>query len=340
MADKKYIRDLNSLIRINPRKRLKAPPLKNSISGGRGLAELGKETPTDIGPTAMYMRHYDSGSNLGVIYKYLPDGSTPTLEFDYSPREIGLGVVDDAGIIDVYCGSNGVGNAAAGAVYKNDNLLVAAVGPTNIVSSNSSYVITQDDNYTMRLYDYAGAIQSTIALPTTSVGSVQHFTNNHGVVYHSVGTYADDDEMSVADFSGNLIVKVPKVNSAELYYLSGGSESAFYLVDTDVSFTKNEIGVYSKSGVLAGTYSIDNKYFVDVNNTESCIGYTDTHLFVFIASTGQSYCDIYEHTLTIDGSGEVTNAVLGAKVATVNSPVSGNRDWVTWESATASYEPS
>ena len=306
MADKKYIRDLNSLIRFNPRKRLKTPPLRNSILGGRGLAELGEPEPTDAGAQNMYFNH---PSPVGA-YEYLSDGSAPSL-FGSIGGNSGLGIVG----ADVFSS-----DANQGLVYKNGSSFFSTVNSYARVAANSTKLVVENGDYTVSLYDHDGTFDRTFSLPFGwQTSGVPFAANDVGVAY--IHDTTSGTEMIMSDYAG-VQLSSTLFNDIGNSDMCAASKHCFLFVDRDYNSDEKRLKVFNTAGTLIGTHIIvESTLETALNGQLDAVGITENEIYlVGWNDSSAPNVLIYDLTLTIDGAGLATASALGTLQYTVTSP--------------------
>jgi hypothetical protein len=315
MADKKYIRDLNSLIRFNPRKRLKTPPLKNSILGGRGLAELGDTEPFE---NAEYMYIWHFGGGVNAIYQYDGDGNAPT-QFATGANGGGLGING----ADVYDGS-----FTAGDIYKNGALFFDRVGSHSEVTCNSTRVVCGDASNVIELYNYDGTFDRSFTIAAGFLDSGTFLTANDAAVsfrdIKDTGAQFPPSRVSVCDYTGARLGEYLYVGISDFVDIGACSKYAFLFIGDDVGNNQLKLKIFNNLGADIGTGILD--YMATLmalgggtsTSNLSAVGMTKNRIYLFGNSTTQTpNVLIYELTLTIDGSGVATAATVGSLLHTV-----------------------
>ena len=346
MADKKYIRDLNSLIRFNPRQRLKTPPLRNAISGGRGLAELGEDEVSELVESIVV---YHSIERTEKVYSYTLDGAPPTLvgSFDAgSDESFGWGASDNGSTVDIFHCRYGV--------YKNNVELIGfPPGESrSIVSTNSTVICVLDivdaarDPDPIRIYDLDGVFIKQISVDGTDSGQRFMRANDHGIITGAtfVNNSVWEERVHIYDFDGVLLLSGPAAqygdNIFQMY--SGASKNAFFVTSINSAYDTFTVTVYNADVVQIGSFSIpvveiaDNVTGVSDNRAE-CICFTDKGAFIFMDSTTQEKCNIYGYDLTYDVNGVADGFTYNGLIHAVDVPESGNLGYASWNNAAELY---
>lgn len=323
MADRKFIRDLNSLIRHDTRKRLKLAAVRGDIAAGVGVATAGDDA--EIIPELeelMYIRHYGGGVTNGV-YSYDKAGGSPILVGNSSVR-VGLGMNDGS----IYAGEFSGSDIYKDSSFLFDTTLVDIAG----VAVNSTHIVVQDTSYNVHRYLLDGTFVDTFALPKDFVGAQIHMANDHGVGYmHDV---VGGSAMAIMDYSG---VRIANVSYENISYTTahGCCKSVFVFCDPDNSYSNYQFKVFNNDGTLIATHSISTASLnADLGFQLSALGVTEDRLFLF-GSTNTAVapnCLIYEHTLTLDGTGLALTSVLGSQLYSVPTPQINNNAFATWQS--------
>jgi hypothetical protein len=114
--------------------------------------------------------------------------------------------------------------------------------------------------------------------------------------------------------------------------LSTAIKSGFLHFNVVSPYTETKIDVYNNAGTLVGSYAIPwPALYAACGGDISTMGATNDRLYFFGASSSQPYCLIYEHTLTFDGSGLLTGAVVGALLHTLTTPQTNTNINVPWQ---------
>lgn len=321
MADRKTIKDLNSLIRFDERKRLKLPSARPSIDSSIGYASV-TDTVLDGPVDSIFVKHfgYVSGTN-NKVYQYFADGSATV--YVGQDKDVGeIGVNSLSATFDYFSGNYALSN-----VYKNGVYLFSpSLGDVELhVRTSSTQIIVMDNSYNVGFYDFTGSLISAISLPTVGGGGAVHAVNNECIAYQSVDGKAKSQK-AVASHSGALLFVENYVNVG---YMSatGASKSAVYFVDATEDGISLHINVVNNIGSKIGTYVINiSALEVDLGGYFSTAGFTDTSIYFVGSNTaGGSNVVIYSHTLTMSGS-VATGAVLGAITQVTPCEISGH-DW-------------
>lgn len=313
MPDKKFIRDLNSLIRTPTRKRLKAAGGRVALPGGSGIAEIGDDEPDDV-IQYMYIRH-NGGGILNDVYRYDPDGGAPTFVIN-SNAGAGLGVVDG----DVFAAVS-----TNGSIYKNGVSIAGNSYGNGQLAASSFDLIVEEANggYFLHKFDHSGTFIATQTPPQMWESSVVLAANNEVIAFKDEGPFVQGQgspaRMRIVDRSNTLLGSIDfwNITYADIAACSkhctlfvnynGGPE--FHIMNNDGTV----IGVHATSGLEAAC-----------GGTLQTVGITENRIYCFGASATQPYCVIYELTLTLDGTGLATASTLGAVLHSVATPQTNN----------------
>lgn len=321
MADKKFIRDLNSLIRIDQRKRLKLPASRPNILGGIGIASAS----TFVEPIVeelMYIRHFGGGVATNSVWIYGPNGEAPVLH----------AVAGDRGGLGINNGDTYSGNLFGPDIYKNGTLFVSTGLPYAILAANSTHVIVQDDLYNAHRYTLDGTFVDTFLLPHDFAGGQNHCANNHLIGYRN--SVASGDAMALCDFSGVQVASEIYEDFGNSHAYAASKYVTAFVDGQAVSPFDHLIKLFNNAGTKIATYNIGKLFLqTEMNGSLSAIGITSNRIFFFGCSSGVPNCVIYEHTLTIDGSGLATAGVLGSHLYTVATPQNNNSIYQVYQQA-------
>jgi len=319
MADKEFVRHLNSLIRIDKRKRLKAPKLRAAIPGSSGVAEIGSELPTDL-TEYLYVRHYGGGLTGNPVYKYSPDGSAPVLEGQAGGRGF-LGIHGD----DIYGG-----DLLGEDVFKNASNHISTGLSQALVATNSTHIIVQDDVFEIYRYLLDGTYVDDFALPIVFMGAQTHVANDTAIGFtysHAVS----DDRMALSDMTGTLLGSETYENIS-YQGLSAAAKDVIAFCDPDSGYTNYQFKVFNNLGTKIATYSLSTSTInAAIGGNLDAFGITSNRLYLFGRSTGTPKCMIYEHTLTMTGS-DATSGSLGSLLYTIDTPQTNNNATALYQS--------
>lgn len=309
MANRQYIQDLNSLIRLNSRNRLKSPPLRSAINGGRGQSEVGDTEVTDTAQN-MYIAH----NSPSGAYEYLNDGAAPTRFGDLGANG-GLGIFG----ADVFSSS-----ASNGVVYKNGAYLFETGTGFARVAANSTRLVVEDGSYNVQLWNNDGTFDRAFALPKDFADSgAPHFANDVGVGYkYASMNPAYSSYFAISDYNGVLIAN-ELIHDIAFSDMGAASKHCFLFVDNDWPAREYRLKIFNNAGTLLATHVIDRTATDTALNSDQLdgVGITETEIYLIGRNTSSApNVLIYEHNLTIDGTGLATAAVLGPLLATVATP--------------------
>jgi len=325
MADKKFIRDLNSLIRIDQRKRLKIPAARSAILGGIGMSSVSVDPSLEV-EELMYIRHFggDAGAYASNdVYAYDKNGATPIF-VQNTLGGFGLGVNNSD-----YFASRVVPESGIDALYKNAALFIDPTHLSREARVNSSKIFILDDAKTIYTYDLTGTFLSSFTLDAITLWDARFAVNDEVIGYNRPSDTTSAVEMVIANTSGVVLNAEQYSNQSNSTWMMAACKSGIAFVD----YTAGEpfsvlITIFNNAGSRIGTHSIDDPFLrAAVGGRLSSIGITNDRLYIFGASTTTPKCLIYEHSFTLDGTGLATNATLGALLHTVPTPQYNNLAW-------------
>jgi len=312
MADKKFIRELNSLIRIDKRKRLKVPALRPALPGGIGEATIGAELPSEDIVEYLYILHRGGGLTNNPVYKYDGDGSSPVLVGQAGGRgNVGFHTADLFG-----------GNLSGEDVYKNASSFISTGLSSVRVGVNSTHIIVQDDVFEIYRYLLDGTYVNTFALPIVFMGAQSHVVNDV-VIGFTYSHAVSDDRMAICDMTGSLLGSETYENIS-YQNLSAAAKDVVMFVDPNSGFTNYQLKIFNNAGTKIATHSFaTGSLNTALGGDLDAVGITSDRIYLFGRSSGTPNCLIYEHTLTM-GGGVATASTLGSLLYTVATPQSNN----------------
>jgi len=315
MADIKFRRDLNSLIRHPVRKRLRTPALRSPIDGGVGIAEEGDDiVPINEG---VYVRHYGGGITNNDVYFYDAYGAAPVNISNAGVRG-GLGVVDG----DIYACS-----ASNGSIYKNGSSIKTnsySGGPWFAAGSSDLIVEEANSGYFAYLHTLAGVYTSTTNLPYSFESSTILSANDEVIAYIDAG--AGPERMRLADRSGTSLMTPHDYANTFFINSVACNKSASVFADAPWDGSENIITlhVFNNAGTLIGEHALAAGSVAALGGHLSVLGMSENRIYLVGASASQQKVLIYDHTLTINGAGLATNSTIGSLLYTVNTPQSSS----------------
>jgi len=321
MADKKFIRELNSLIRIDKRKRLKSPNLRPSLLGGVGIAGAGEDLQPVSSTEYMYMLHYGGGIIGNKVYQYDGIGTAPVLIGEAGGRgRVGFHTADLYG-----------GNLSGQEVYKNAATHISTGLSQVMVGVNSTHIIVQNDVFEIYRYLLDGTYVDTFTLPIVFMGAQNHAVNDTVIGFTYTHATADD-RMAISDMSGTLLGS-DTYDNISYQTLNAAAKDVVVFVDPDGSYTNYQIKVFNNAGTKIATHLLATGTLnTALGGDLDAIGVTSDRIYLFGRSSGVPNCLIYEHTLTM-GGGVATSAALGALLYTVATPQNNNNASLFFQSA-------
>lgn len=339
MADKKFIRDLNSLIRLDTRTRLKAPASRPAISGGIGIG-LGSIDPLTL-PDLMYITIPKDIGEATDIYAF--DGvNTPKLAWTMPGFCRAIGVVNG-----VTFGLNQVADGVDEVISDGSSILTATYDPTpqtgeapHRMSVNSNHIILETsgyeagDNYFFKFYYHNGVYSHTVTTQSPS-NQWNHFTANNEIMANIYWNAAGDPFTQIMSLDGTQLSLTAELRESFFQIgISAASKSVIATLTMEGNYNDYTVRLFNNAGTYIGQYLITGLRAVvgGVATTNGCIsdiGISDTAIYLTANSNADSISNnadsvtnkvvaVYSHGLTFTGglATGLTSAVLVGTVAT------------------------
>jgi len=321
MADKKTIKDLNSLIRFDERKRLKLPAKRPSIDSSIGYASVA-DTDSVETEQFLYVRMRGYGVTDDDVYRFDGIGSAP----DYVSNaggNAGLGILNQV----VYGAERGMTD-----IYKNyPEILLTTLAPVECVYTNTNHIIVFKNNRDIERYTHAGVFVDSFSMAYANSAHRQMVANNNIIVSFSQRANPNPDSngidsVVITNVDGTYLSTTDLVNDHSSMFTPAVCSNACIVIDFAVEGVvggDHVLKVFNNEGLNIATVTIDGDELTShTGSVLSTVAMTNSHLFLFSENySGISTlhkCAIYSHTIT--GGSVATGYTLGAYVATVDCP--------------------
>lgn len=325
MANKKTIKDLNSLIRFDERRRLKLPAKRPGIDSSVGYASV---AVTDSVETEqfLYVRMRGYGVNDDDVYRFDGIGTPP----DYRGNaggNAGLGILNQV----IYGAERGMTD-----IYKNyPEILLTTLALVECVYTNVNHLIVFKNNKDIERYTHSGVLVDSFSMVYANSAYSQMAANNNIIVAFSqrANPTPDSNDISsivITNVDGTFLSTTDLVNGNSASYTPAICSNACIVVDFAVDGIvggDHILKVFNNEGLNIASVTMDGDELTShTGSVLSLVAMTNTHLFLFSANysgiSSPHKCAIYEHTIT--GGSVATGYTLGAYVATVTCPTSNS----------------
>lgn len=329
MADRKIIRDLNSLIRFNERKRLKLPAARTAISGETGYALMVVAEPDPETEELLYVS-VNIDLDTRHIYSFDKDGGAPVFIRSSEPYVGQIGVNTELGVTSFYDTQLATemysGETKTLKIAKNGTQISSDTYATSGMKLNSnSILIRRSTPYIgFEIFDFSGAhigFMSTGANQESEMLAI----NDTGVLFVRTDSGAGTRGYSIMDYAGGYIIDQlpPSTPIVAIWLMAAANKYAFFIVSSTTGtgslatsvFTYN---VINNEGTAIATIELEglDMYTAlgggEYSYINQVVASTDRlYVLAYNRTNFDSVVLAYELTMTLSLLGVATNAVLG-----------------------------